>query len=148
MSEPRIFVSFDIDHDEELYQRLVAESRIPASGFAVLGGSERLLTTDVWSDNLRSRICRADQLIVICGEHTEASVSVGAELRIAREERIPYFLLWGRREIMCTKPIGAGSAEGMYSWTRQILQDQIGFTLRSALADAAAGILRNAAPKS
>jgi hypothetical protein len=114
MSKPHVFVSFDIEHDEELYERLLAQSRTPVSGFEVSGGSERSTATDGGSE-------------------------------IAQEERTPYFLLWGRRDIMCTKPIGAKSAEGMYSWTRQILQDRITLTLRKARADAMTQTVRDAA---
>jgi hypothetical protein len=35
----------------------------------------------------------------------------------------------------------------MYSWTRQILQDQITFTTRKAAADAAAATVRDAHAK-
>jgi hypothetical protein len=44
---------------------------------------------------------------------------------------------------MCTKPVGAKSDEGMYNWTRQILQDQITFTSRRTSADVAAEIQLN-----
>jgi hypothetical protein len=57
---------------------------------------------------------------------------VSAELRIAQEEQKPYFLLWGRREHMCTRPVGAKPKDSMYSWTREILHDQIALTLRNA----------------
>ncbi len=136
MSKIRVFISFDFEHDRELYELLLAQSATPGFDFAVLGASERSTATDAWSERVRRRIRGADQVIVICGEHTGASISVSAELRIAQEERTPYFLLWGRREIMCTKPIGAKPAEGMYSWTRQILQDQMTCTLRKARDDA------------
>jgi hypothetical protein len=145
MSKPHVFVSFDIEHDEELYERLLAQSRTPVSGFEVSGGSERSTATDGGSERVRRRIREADQLIVICGKDTKASRRVSAELQIAQEERTPYFLLWGRRDIMCTKPIGAKSAEGMYSWTRQILQDRITLTLRKARADAMTQTVRDAA---
>jgi hypothetical protein len=143
VSKIQIFVSFDIEHDGELFKLLLAQSGDSSPGFEVLGGSERLTSADVWSESVRRRIRKADQMIVICGEHTGSSPSVSAELRIAREEQTPYFLLWGRREIMCTKPIGAKSTEGMYNWTRQILQDQITFTSRRIGADVAAEIQRN-----
>ena len=133
----KVFVSFDVENDGELYERLFAQSRSPSSGFIVSGGSERPTDTEFCNERVRRRIREADQVIVICGKHTEASTLVGAELRIAQEEQTPYFLLWGRREIMCTKPIGARPADGMYSWTGQILQDQIALTLRKARADAA-----------
>ena len=147
MSQVHVFVSFDIEHDGELYELLLAQSRSPSSGFTVSGSSERSAGTDAGSARARRRIRDADQVIVICGKHTEASTSVSAELLIAQEEGTPYFLLWGRREIMCTKPIGARSAEGMYSWTGQILQDQITLTLRKAQVDAAAAAIRDATRK-
>ena len=74
-------------------------------------------------------------MIVICGERTEASTTINAEFSIAQQEQTPYILLWGRREATCTKPTGAKPAEGMYSWTQQILQDRIDFTVRNARAD-------------
>ena len=141
MRETKVFVSFDIEHDGELYELLLQQSHTPNSGFGVLGGSERLSATDVWGAKARRRIRDADQVIVICGEHTEASPNVTSEIRIAQEERTPYFLVWGRREIMCTKPIGAKAADGIYSWTRQIVEDRIAFNLRNARADARAQTL-------
>jgi hypothetical protein len=75
-------------------------------------------------------------MIVLCGEHTEASMRMSDELRIARDEHTPYILLWGRRDVMCTKPIGAKPAEGMFSWTSDILRDQIGVSLRNARTEA------------
>ena len=142
-----VFVSFDIEHDMELYELLLAQSRSTSSGFAVSGGSERSSDTEVGRERVRRRIREADQVIVICGKHTEDSTRVTAELLIAQEEQTPYFLLWGRREIMCTKPIGAKPADGMYSWTGPILQDQIAFTLRKVQTDAATVTFRDAARK-
>jgi hypothetical protein len=127
---PCIYVSFDIQHDRELYERLRDQSR--AAGFTVSGGSEAPFAAETWDAKLRRGISEADQMIVICGEHSDASQCMSDEIRIAREERKPYFLLWGRREVRCTKPIGARNAEGMYSWTPAILQDQIAIGLRRA----------------
>jgi hypothetical protein len=144
MSKTDVFVSFDIEHDRGLYELLLAQSGLSSSCFAVLGASERSTATDVQIERVRHRIRKADQVIVICGEHTESSPHVSAELRIAQQERIPYFLLWGRRDIMCTKPVGAKSTDGMYSWTPWILQDQIVLASRRISADTAAEIQRNA----
>ena len=73
-------------------------------------------------------------MIIICGQHTDASQAMSVEIRIAQEEHTPYFLLWGRRAEMCTKPVGAKSAEGMYNWTWEILQDQVAIGHRRARA--------------
>jgi hypothetical protein len=132
MGNVRIFMSFDVDHDRDLHDRLLEQSMRRASGFEISARSDARATSDLWDDKVRRRICAADEVIVICGEHTAASMRVSAELRIAQEEQKPYFLLWGRRESMCTKPGGAKRDEGMYSWTWEILQNQIVTTLRNA----------------
>jgi len=132
MGNVRIFISFDLDHDRDLHDRLQEQSLRQASGFEISARSEGQTMTDLWDEKVRRQICAADEVIVICGEHTAASMPMSAELRIAQEKEKPYFLLWGRRESMCTKPAGAKRDEGMYSWTWDILQNQIVTTLRQA----------------
>jgi hypothetical protein len=132
MSQALVYVSFDLDHDRELYDRLLAQAR--GSGFRVSGESEPSASYEYWTERARCQIREADEVIVICGEHSDASPGMSAELRIAQEEKTPYFLLWGRRGAKCTKPIGAKSSEGMYSWTREILEDQVAIALRRARA--------------
>jgi len=125
MSKIRIFVSFDLDHDGDLCDLLLEQSENASLGFEVSGRSNARSVKDVPGKEVRRRIAQADGVIVICGEHTEDSPRVSAELRIAQEEQTPYFLLWGRRERMCTKPVSAKRHEGMYSWTWEILRSQI-----------------------
>jgi hypothetical protein len=132
MANVRIFMSFDLDHDQDLHDLLLEQSLRRVSGFEISARSEARAMTDLESEKLRRRICEADEVIVICGEHTADSTRVSAELRIAQEENKPYFLLWGRRESMCTKPAGSKRDDGMYSWTWEILQNQIVTTLRQA----------------
>ncbi len=130
MSRVRVFVSFDLDCDLDLGDRLEAESR-SGSGFEISARSASP-STDRWEARVRRQIGDADEVIVICGERTEDSAQVSAEIRIAQEQQKPYFLLWGRREVMCTKPGGAKPGDGMYSWTSTILHNQIVTTLRNA----------------
>jgi hypothetical protein len=127
----RVFVSYDREHDADLHDRFVEEASRSTTGFEIPARSEATTMTDLWDEGLRRDIREADEVIIICGEHTDCSERVGTELRIAREEERPYFLLWGRRELMCTKPATAKPAEGMFSWTWEILQSQI-FTIHHA----------------
>lgn len=135
MGKIHIFVSFDLEHDEDLCDLLLEQSAIGSAGFAVMGRSRARSVHDLPGDGVRRAIREADEMIVICGEHTEDSMRVSAELRMAQEEHTPYFLLWGRRERMCTKPASAKCDEGMYNWTSEILQSQIASTLRNARWD-------------
>jgi len=142
----RIFVSYDRDHDRDLHDRLVEEAGEPGSGFEVAACSEGGAAGEPWEARTRRRIQEVDEVVVVCGEHVGSSPRVGAELRIAQEEKRPYFLLWGRRELMCTKPMGAKPNEGMYSWTPEILRTQLNTVLRNAREDerVAASGLRSA----
>jgi hypothetical protein len=42
---------------------------------------------------------------------------VSAELKIAQEERVPYFLLKGRADLLCVKPRSAKASDKVYNWT-------------------------------
>ena len=132
MPNVRVFMSFDPENDADLRDLLLEQSRRQCSGFEISARSEAVTMTDRWDESVRRQISGVDEVIVICGEHTASSVRVNAELRIAQEEQKPYFLLWGRRERMCTKPAGSKRDDSMYSWTWEILQDQIITTLRKA----------------
>jgi hypothetical protein len=130
MGDVRIFVSFDLEHDADLCSAMLAQSREVGSGFEVSASSEARQMTDLWEERQRRQIREADEVIILCGAHSADSLRMSAELRIVQEEEKPYFLLWGRREIMCTRPTGARSNDSMYSWTPDILRTQIAYTLR------------------
>jgi hypothetical protein len=125
-------MSYDLSHDGDLRNRLLEESARSMSSFEVIGWSEGNEVSDAWSERMRKRIQAAHEVIVICGAHTHDSLQVAAEIGIAQAEGKPYFLLWGRRDVMCTKPAGARSTDGMYRWTTDTISEQIALTLRLA----------------
>ena len=125
----RVFVSYDQENDGDLHDLLVEQASKTTSGFEISARSKARAPADLWEEGLRREIREVDEVIFICGEHTDCSGRMGTELRIAQEEDRPYLLLWGRREFMCTKPMTAKPADSMYSWTWEILQSQI-LTLR------------------
>jgi hypothetical protein len=132
MSPTRIFVSFDREHDLDLSELLDAHSHRSGATFEIMKNRCRKASHPGWSADARTEIRAADEVLVICGENTHESLRVSLELAIAQDEVKPYMLLWGRREKMCTKPVGARRLDAMYSWTREILEGQISTTLRNA----------------
>src|SRR5258705_4854318 len=100
MAKSRVFTSFDFDHDEDLRNLLVGQSKNPDSPFEMTDWSVKEAMTGDWKAKVRKRIAGVDQLVVMCGERTDTASGVSAELEIAREEQKPYFLLRGR----ATKP--------------------------------------------
>ena len=134
MHEIRIFTSFDRDRDRDLHERLIRDSHGSDSPFEVADWSGRDPESGggVGDEGLRARIAGVDAVIVICGEHTDSAVGVSRELRIAQDEEKPYFLVWGRRELTCTKPLGAKPHDSMYTWLWNVLKWQIGSEMRKA----------------
>jgi hypothetical protein len=119
----QIFLSFDLDHDRDLHDRLLAESK-DGTEFSIAGQSDRSPAPECEA-RVRAQIAGVDAVIVICGEHTDENPRVAAELRITREEKKPHLLLWGRRERMCKKPAGARPDESMYGWTPENMRRQL-----------------------
>jgi hypothetical protein len=66
---------------------------------------------------VRTRIRSCEVVIVMCGEYTHTAAGVSVEVQIAQEEKIHYFLLWGRSDKQCTKPVAALSTDKIYKWT-------------------------------
>ena len=113
----RIFTSFDYDYDEALRNLLVGQSRNEDSPFEICDWSVKEPFTGDWKKKVRERIRKCQQMIVICGKHTDAATGVSAELEIAQEERLPYFLLWGYADNTCYKPKAAKDSDKIYKWT-------------------------------
>jgi MTH538 TIR-like domain (DUF1863) len=116
MAATRVFVSFDYDYDGDLKTLLVGQAKHPDSPFEIADWSIKEASPD-WKAKARRRIRAVDQVVVICGEHTNTATGVSVEVTIAQEEKIPYFLLWGRNGKTCYKPKAAKSTDKIYKWT-------------------------------
>lgn len=117
MAAKRAFISFDFDHDEDLRNLLVGQARNPDTPFEINNWSVKEPMTGDWREKVRTRIRITDLTIVICGQSTHTATGVAAELSITREERKPYFLLWGHADKTCTKPTSADASDKVYKWT-------------------------------
>ena len=126
MAKKRVFTSFDFEHDEDLRNLLVGQAANPDSPFEMADWSVKALMIGDWKDKVRTRIKQCDLVIVMCGEHTDTASGVSAELTIAQEDSIPYFLVEGRSSKTCRKPKSAKSSDKMYRWTWDNLKALIG----------------------
>jgi hypothetical protein len=126
MAPPRVFISFDAEHDEDLKTLLVGQAKNPDSPFNIADWSVKEPLTGNWKDKVRPKIKAVNIMAVICGAQTDSATGVSAELSIAREESIPYFLLWGRSGKTCVRPTSASSADKIYEWTWDNLKSLIG----------------------
>ena len=96
---------------------LAGQAKNPDTPFEIVDMSIKEAIDENWKVHARRRIKRCDSVCVICGEKTHTAAGVSAEVKIAQEENVPYFLLWGRAGKTCTKPKAATSSDTIYSWT-------------------------------
>ena len=95
MAKTKVFISFDYDHDDALKVLLVGQSKHADTPFELADWSIKEAITGDWKAKARTRIKSVDVMAVICGEHTDTANGVSAEIKIAQEESVPYFLLSG-----------------------------------------------------
>lgn len=126
MPKKRVFISFDYDHDETLKNFLVGQSKNPDSPFELADWSIKEAIDRNWKAKARTRIRAVDTVAVICGQHTNTATGVSAEVQIAQEEAVPYFLLKGYADKACVKPTAAKATDKLYNWTWDNLKTLIG----------------------
>jgi hypothetical protein len=126
MTKKRVFISFDYDHDETLKIFLVGQAKHEDSPFELADWSIKEAITGDWKKRATTRIKGVDVVAVICGENTDTATGVSAELSIAKEEGVSYFLLKGYSDKICKKPRSASSTDKLYNWTWPNLKLLIG----------------------
>src|SRR4051812_42270851 len=126
MAKTKVFISFDYDHDEPLKEFLVGQSKHEDSPFELADWSIKEAISEDWKKKARTRIKGVDTVAVICGKNTDTATGVSAEVTIAQEEKVPYFLLQGYKDGGCKKPKAAKVDDKLYEWTWKNLKALIG----------------------
>ncbi|WP_186258335.1 TIR domain-containing protein [Burkholderia gladioli] len=125
MNRKKLFVSFDFDHDADLKMLLVGQSKHADTPFDIWDSSIKEHLTGDWKAKARERIRNADVVCVLCGIHTHTAMGVSTELTIAKELKKDYFLLWGYKDKVCTRPTSASDSDKIYNWTWENLKTLI-----------------------
>src|SRR4030042_2809299 len=116
MGKKRVFISFDVDHDEGTKKMLALQAKLPDSPFDFKDASVDKPLPGDWKDKVRRRMDNIDVVIVLCGEHTHTASGVAAEVTIAQEKDKSYFLLAAYADKTCKKPTSAKSSDKVYEW--------------------------------
>jgi len=126
MAKKRVFISFDVDHDEGTKIMLAGQAKLPDSPFDFTDASVKEPLTGDWKEKVRRKMANIDVVIVLCGECTHTASGVAAEVTIAQERNAPYFLLAAYSDKSCTKPTSAKAENKLYKWTWDNLKALIG----------------------
>ena len=117
MAKKRAFISFDADHDDDLRVMIAGQAKHEDTPFDFTDRSVKEPLTGDWKEKVKRRLRNVDLMIVICGEHTDTASGVSAELALAKEMGLPYFMLKGRSDKTCVKPKSSNVNDKIYAWT-------------------------------
>jgi hypothetical protein len=125
MAKKRMFISFDYDNDLDIKTMLAGQAKLPDSPFDFADASVKDHLTGDWKEKVKRRLQNCDLMCVLCSEYTNRATGVSAELQIAREIKLPYFLLWGRADKTCLPPTSAAANDKVYRWSWDNLKQLI-----------------------
>lgn len=125
MARQKVFVSFDFDNDSVIKMLLVNQSKHDDTPFDIWDSSVKEHMTGDWEAKVKAKIRNVDIVCVLCGTKTHTAKGVAVELQIAKDLGKPYFLLKGYKDLTCTKPTTATTADSMYNWTWENLKNLI-----------------------
>jgi len=125
-TKKRVFISFDYDHDEGAKIMLAGQAKLLDSPFDFTDASVKEPLSGDWEEKVRRRMVNIDVVIGLCGESTHTAKGAAAEIEIAQEKAVPYFLLAAYAGKTCTKPTSAKSSDKVYKWTWDNLKTLIG----------------------
>lgn len=106
MAKTKVFISYDYDHDAQLKDTLIWQSKQQDSPFSINDISLQQATPE-WQQKARAAIEACDVFIALLGEHTHQAQGVKREVKMAKQIGKKRFQL--RKKGQCPTPIdGAG----------------------------------------
>lgn len=107
MAKTKVFLSYDYEHDLDMKNNLIAQSKQQDSPFSINDFSIHEKSSD-WQQKARKSIQDCAVFVVLLGDHTHQASGVRRELRMARQIGKRRFQL--RKKGTQPKPLeGAGT---------------------------------------
>lgn len=93
MSEPRAFISFDFDHDEESRRLFAGQGKKESpTPFTIQDWSSKsALEEDEWEKKIAVKIAACNMVIVLVGRSMGTAYGVAAEIAMAKNNNVPIF---------------------------------------------------------
>lgn len=93
MADPRAFVSFDFDHDEESKRLFVGQAKKDSPTPFTIGdwSSKSALPQSEWEALIKDKINRCHLMIVLVGRYMASAGGVRKEIQFAKDGNVPFF---------------------------------------------------------
>ena len=121
MAKTKVFLSYDYEHDSDLKDTLIAQSKLPDSPFSIYDLSLRE-KVPAWQQIAREAIERCDVFVVLLGDNSHQAAGVRREVKMAKQINKKRFQL--RRRGHNPHPLeGAGE---VVAWKWKNLKNYLG----------------------
>lgn len=92
MTDPRAFISFDIDHNEDSKILFIGQAKNSRTPFNIEDWSSKTaLPQAKWESLIKDKINRCNMLIVLVGKNMSTASGVDKEIAFAHENNVPVF---------------------------------------------------------
>lgn len=93
MADPRAFISFDFDHNEESRRLFAGQGKSDSPTPFTVGdwSSKSVLPQDQWEALIEEKISKCHMVIVLVGRYMASAMGVGKEIAMAKRLDVPVF---------------------------------------------------------
>ena len=92
MPDPRAFISFDFDHDEDQRILFVGQAKNSRTPFSIQDWSSKAaLPQKTWEETIEDKIGRCNLAIVLVGRYMASAGGVAKEIAMALRKDVPIF---------------------------------------------------------
>ncbi len=92
MANPRVFVSFDFDHNETEKNLFIGQSKNSKTPFNIGDWSSKSsLPQNQWEALIKDKINKCNMLIVLSGQTMASASGVAKEIKMAKDQDVPVF---------------------------------------------------------
>lgn len=92
MANPRVFVSFDFDHDETEKNLFIGQAKNSKTPFSIEDWSSKSsLPQSQWERLIKDKINKCNMLIVLSGKTMASATGVSKEITMANDQSVPVF---------------------------------------------------------
>ncbi len=92
MANPRVFISFDFDHDGDQRVLFVGQSKNSNTPFEIEDWSSKsALPQAEWEKLIKDKVNRCNMMIVLSGKHMASASGVSKEIAMAKDQNVPVF---------------------------------------------------------
>ncbi|MBX9676694.1 MAG: TIR domain-containing protein [Methylotenera sp.] len=91
-ADPRVFISFDFDHNESDKHLFVGQSKNSKTPFSIQDWSSKIhLPQAQWESLIKDKINKSNLLIVLVGRLMSTATGAAKEIKMAKDQNVPFF---------------------------------------------------------